>query len=217
MELPKVYRLDNGPGPQFLILGGTHGNENGPCGYLKRFVREFGEKKRYLIGGTYWVVPEVNPLAVRANMRHLPWQPDINRSYPNKSAINRFLDPLLRQADHVIDFHEAWGYNQCQSGSLGQTLYTNDVGLTPLLSTTAQALTLRDRDNQCGTWTVLDSLPPEPGVIDAYMDQLGKSYVLIEIAGQNSIQPRWVREDTTAFVLEDIFLQPQYYNAKYRA
>lgn len=214
-ELPKVHRLENGSGPQYLIIAGTHGNESGPCGYLHRFVHRFPDLKAYLQSGTYWVVPEVNPAAVRAGVRHLSLQPDINRSYPNGSAINRFMDPLLRAADLVIDFHEAWGYNRCQSNSLGQTLYTNDADLVPLLNTTAAALGARDSDNLCGGWTVLDSLPPEPGVIDTYMDQLNISYVLVEIAGQREIQPRWIREDTTAFVIEDLLLLPQYYYQKY--
>lgn len=214
-ELPEVYTLYNGPGPQYLIIAGTHGNESGPCRYLKQFIQEFKQVQHMLISGTYIIIPEVNPLAIRANKRHLWNQRDVNRSYPNKSVITRYLDPLLRSVDRVVDFHEAWGFNKCQPTSLGQTLYTNTPLLEPLLQKTAVALS-QDSTNICMQWQVLDSLPPVDGAIDNYLNMLGKQYVLVEIAGQDDIQTCDVRSDTTAFIMEDLFLNPTWYTQKYQ-
>src|SRR6185437_10919540 len=131
--LPIVYELNKSYLRPIVILAGTHGNETGPVYAIDQLITN-GQLKTILNGVFAYVVPFINSDAVGQNKRHTWWQPDINRSYPDKNEINRSLLPYINQANLVLDFHESQGLYRCPSRKhLGRLLSTHNHSLFPLL------------------------------------------------------------------------------------
>lgn len=201
-QLPNIYTFkyfdeNDKIKPNIVIIAGTHGNEIGPSLFLMDLIKNFENIKKNLIKGHYYIVPFVNPLACSKGVRMAPGQPDINRSWPDGHKINKFLLPIMDNADFIIDIHEALGFNNCQHESLGQTLYTNSTFLLARLFRLQNELNLLATDEdvkkyvneKCFKWNILKDIPDLPNTLLKYVNKIKKTYVLIEIAGQNEILP----------------------------
>lgn len=183
-SLPTAYTYGAGT-PVVTILAGTHGDEPGPAHMLQSLI-DSGEIRSLLPDrGTYYVVPYVNRDAIVRNQRHTWWQPDINRSYPDGTPINRAVLPYVDGADLVVDLHEARGFHRT-SGSLGQTVTTNVARLRPLVDAV-----VAETNGQI-------SLPPHakwgrnrrrrrlPGSLKEYRSSPLRPYILVEVSGQDA-------------------------------
>jgi predicted deacylase len=202
--LPQVYNFKSADSPKIVILSGSHGNEPGPGTYLENL-----DVKNW-IPGDYYIVPYVNIDAIMRNERTVN-NIDINRSWPNGTNINKFLLPLIKQADLVVDFHEGWGFHECNFTSLGQTLYTNTPQiLGDCLKHIAFELKKFTENDLCTKWTILDSLPVIRGTLDELCHKEEIPYILVEIAGQNDIQPLHTRAAITSFILYKLFVDPEF-------
>lgn len=201
--LPKIYRYKTADSPKIVILSGSHGNESGPGLYLNNV------NTTNWLPGDYYIIPFVNIDAALLNIRSI--KDDINRSWPSGTNINRYLAPIIKNADLVIDFHEAWGFHECQSESLGQTLYTNIPELLgDFLKNTALQLNNFTADQLCTKWTLIDKLPPLKGTLDEFCNNNEIPYILVEIAGQNDIQTLETRAAITSFILYKLFVDPDF-------
>lgn len=129
--------VDSGQhGPTALILGGVHGNEPAGavaaekvCGFVP-------------IVGRIVVVPRVNPLGLRKNVRYLQEIGDMNRVYPPK-GLNTPAERMgaeiigLMERMHIamlIDLHEARTFHRIDRTSLGQTLLFADNSTSAALA-----------------------------------------------------------------------------------
>lgn len=163
---------------KILILSGTHGNEPSPSNFFfdQCNATEF-----------ITIIPRVNEFALQNNMRGIP---DVNRNYPDGTEINRTVLPYILAHDMVIDFHEGFG-NKCSLSSLGQSFYTNNPNLYEYLDEIIEKLN-RNETEECLMWRRIDNLPKtEEGegcgvALDEFCQMIGKSYILVELQGQNS-------------------------------
>lgn len=121
-------------GPAVLVLGGVHGNE--PAGSLAAERLCTTEVQR----GTLVVIPRVNHLALKQNIRTLPEIGDINRAYPGlgESPAHQIAGSIVELASRhsislVIDMHEARTFHRLDHESLGQSvLFANNTRSTDL-------------------------------------------------------------------------------------
>ena len=117
------YLIDSGiKGPTVLIVGGMHGNE--PAGsWAAEQIRHWP-----IAAGKLIVIPRANVLALKANTRLTPGQPEeagnLNRNFPSGSkAQEKIVTPRGKlamalwkfagkiQPDWVIDLHEGYDFN----------------------------------------------------------------------------------------------------------
>lgn len=188
-ELPKIYEIKHFNEtdvfvPNIVLLAGTHGNELGPVNFLYTFIKDRNFWKKTLQKGHYYIIPEVNPLACTKNVRNLDNQPDVNRSWPSEYSINVFLTPLIKKADIIIDIHEGYDYNACNPGSLGNTVFSNVQFLSLVVKRIANMINKYKKDD-CAKWQTLEKLPDYPNTLGAFANAIGKTYILIEVAGQD--------------------------------
>ncbi len=204
--MPRVYYFGTPGAPLVTIIAGTHGNEPAPALYLKEYVRRAVE---FPPGYMFAIVPVVNERAFEAGVRSTARQTDVNRLWPG-GPINSYLLPLVAASSLVVDFHESFGFSACQTPlggvTLGQTIYTNNSALVPLVDTVID--TLNSRVDGCMSWQRLDALPPIGGTLDEYCTEIGKPYILIEMAGQRDIVPLPVRFAQMQILLGEILGLP---------
>lgn len=121
---PEVYNFV-GPGPKFLIVAGTHGDEPAPSYELESLL-----KKGFFEGWNAYVIPRLNRTGVSLNFRLNHIGMDVNRNYSSSQSLlrslllpqNACIQRLLPVSDIVIDFHEANHFHQLENWSLGNTL-----------------------------------------------------------------------------------------------
>ena len=206
-------------GPTITIIGTTHGNE--PVGYhaIKELINRLNTKDIILKRGKLILIPIVNYCGFRLNTRNSILYPDINRMYTNKnttSIINKTILKYAEQSNFLLDFHEGWGYHG-NSSSIGSTI-------TPSLTYDSNqiAVIMKDSVNR----TITDNIKKfiirtddiqllkdkqnymiktnVKGTLSTYMDNCKKNYILIEISGQNSIQPLELRMNQGRIFIESV-------------
>ena len=124
------------PGPTVLILGGVHGNEPAGAAAAEK-VCGFSP-----ILGKIVVVPRVNALGLKEQVRYLPEIGDMNRVYPpqgeNTPAEQMGMEIIrLMQRQKIvmlIDLHEARTFQRLDATSLGQTLLFANNGVSAELA-----------------------------------------------------------------------------------
>lgn len=123
-------------GPNVLILGGVHGNE--PAGALAaEKICAFSPAQGKII-----VIPRVNPLGLKENVRHLPDIDDMNRAYPptgGDAPADRMGAEIVSLMERYrinlfIDLHEARTFHRLDKTSLGQTLLFADNSVSTVLA-----------------------------------------------------------------------------------
>ena len=124
------------PGPTVLILGGVHGNEPAGAAAAEKAC-SFSP-----ILGKIVVVPRVNPLGLKDQVRYLPEIGDMNRVYPpqgeNTPAEQMGMEMIrLMQRQNIamlVDLHEARTFHRLDETSLGQTLLFANNGVSAELA-----------------------------------------------------------------------------------
>ena len=194
-------------GPTITIIGTTHGNE--PVGYyaIKELINQLNNKDLILLKGKLILVPIVNYCGFRMNTRDSILYHDINRMYKSntKSIINKTILKYAHQSDFLLDFHEGWGYHG-NSSSIGSTISPSCTSDSNQL-----AIIMKDMVNNTITNNIKkfiirtdnsellkDSVnylkkTNTKGTLSTYMNNCKKNYILIEITGQDSIQPLELR------------------------
>ncbi len=187
-KYPIIYNSDK----PILIIAGTHGNESAPCDALQDLLIDLHD---------FCVIPKLNVNAVNNNVREI--DQDINRSYPDLHPINKYVLPQINKSKLIIDFHEAWGYYNCSTTSLGQTIYITPLTMKLYSSFFRNLINILNTrvKNICNKWTLLSYLPPVSGSLDTYCLDNNIPYALFEITGQNDIVDRKSRISKTKEIL----------------
>lgn len=202
--------IDSGnPGPVLLMIGGTHGNE--PAGTIG--LEKFISANVHLTRGKIIIVPRVNKIGLELGLRYgfngfVPI--DYNRNYPtslqksfsnSNSNINSQIINLVNKSDFILDIHEGWGWNIVNPESLSSGIYPSDT-----IESKSIGLTIVKRINQ----TIIDnkkkftfSAKHEEidGTLGVYCKNTNKNYLLVEITGQNDIQPIELRVNQVIFII----------------
>ena len=212
---PVIYTFKNKTSkPNILIVSGTHGNESGPAHAISNLIKS-GNISKLLPNGTYHIVPYVNYDAIVSDVRHLWYQPDINRTYAEGKyhQINKTLLPYINSADLVIDFHEAISYYKCSNKkSVGQTIQCNCNLFYPMIDSVVDEVTKHFDFDYCMQWTNLIDAKRINGTLRDYCTNKKIPHILIELSGQNNIVPASVRSEETIFILKKLL---DLYSSKY--
>ena len=121
-KTPIVYEYKSGrPGPNIVIITGTHGNELAP--HYK--IVEYFSNKKISKGSIKLII--VNKCGILFKDREQgiinPFN-DINRDYGMNKDINNIVEKYIEHATLVVDFHESTKYDT--EGGLGNTLTYNN-------------------------------------------------------------------------------------------
>jgi len=188
------------PGIKICIIGSVHGNE--PVGNytLTKMLKEgaFDEIKR----GTLIVIPDPNKIGICLNRRgqfKLTNQ-DLNRNFlrSGKDRKSRQILNIVKDCDLVIDIHEGWGFNNLvykHGRSLGSTISPSNDYLAHELASEMFHLVNLDIADPIKKFNILQNRSCEiNGTLACNSQTNGRSHILIEISGQNDIQPMDLRE-----------------------
>jgi predicted deacylase len=191
-------------GPTVLIIGTTHGNE--PAGYyaIKAFMNKLNNQEIVLTRGKIIFIPAVNYCGLKMNQRTNPILGDINRLYDiNNNSINIVNDLIIKfskESDFILDFHEGYNFNKIVKHSIGSTITplntelsntianfaVNNINLT--ISENYKKFNLLKDSNINGTLRDFISKYNDTNII-----KQKKDYMLVELTGQNDIQPIEIR------------------------
>jgi predicted deacylase len=225
-----TYSGDNAGTKTILILGGIHGNEPAGSNAIIDLMDDFNNKKINLKNNKLILVPNVNYCALRINKRMIDSIGDLNRKFPKNKKDDKDLNPVIKQllelinkADFIIDFHEGWGYYKENNGSIGSTLTPTNTKESMEVTKKAFENVNSLISNYNKKFTILtdsDTLAKQnskmygkdydiEGTLRYYANKINKNYMLVEISGQNDIQPMDVRIKQGRSIIDSVLY---YYN-----
>jgi len=194
------------PGPNVLIVGGTHGNE--PAGTFAIENLNFELKRGKII-----MVPRANKLGLLLNTRYLPHKllnRDLNRNYPREEGefpldfISSKICNLAKKADFIIDLHEGWGYNLLTPESLGSGVYPGNTKEAIVLAHNTVDKLNESISIPYKKFVVGLNNHPELKSLRNYCVLNNKNYILVETTGQNDIQPLHIRVQQHQFIIYSV-------------
>ncbi|UCG49458.1 MAG: succinylglutamate desuccinylase/aspartoacylase family protein [Phycisphaerales bacterium] len=123
----------NEPGPDVMIIGGVHGNEQAGA----RAAEHIRHWK--ITNGRLVVLPRANVPALNANKRSMPDLPkersNLNRNFPKndtdqpKCTLSKAIWDLVRseEPDWLLDLHEGADFTQVNSDSVGSSIIAAEM------------------------------------------------------------------------------------------
>lgn len=188
------------------FVGSVHGNEPAGCVALTALINSdyFKTQKNIFIR----VIPCVNIWGLTYNSRYQlnPLHPDINRNFAEKplDPVSAQIAKLISGMDWVIDIHEGYDYHLINPSSVGSTL---SPSTHPEAQQMAQFMvqkineTIPDAHKK---FTVLyDNSCKIKKTLACFRKSQNKKYILIEITGQDDIQPINQRSDQTIILIKE--------------
>jgi predicted deacylase len=184
------YGKDNDNNLTILIVGGTHGNEPAGTYIINKIMDKLNKYELILKYGKLILIPAVNNCGLKLNTRSNYLYNDINRSYNTNNKINKKVLEYAKDADIIIDIHEAWGFHQLNNESLGSTISMTKWDDSEIIKNRI----LNDvNDSIMDDAKKFVSVDIEKndyfGTLSQYARNNNKKFMLIEITGQNDIQP----------------------------
>ena len=156
----------------------------------------------------------INSQGIIKNTRYLPcktnflYKYDINRYYGKLSLnnIHNNIIKIISDADFILDFHEGYDYHIVNPNSIGSTISTSKrSGITLNIANLIQKnlnKTIKNKKKHFLVRTYEENIKYS---LRHYCQNNNLNYNLIEITGQNNIQPINLRIKQTINVLETVF------------
>jgi predicted deacylase len=195
------------PGPFVCLVAGTHGNEPAGTHALSMMIAQGMMQPS---AGHLRVIPIVNAWGINHNYRYKSYLGgDLNRQYDLNGAndwISKQVLALTTGADLVVDFHEGWGYHQCQPSSVGSSLSPSTFAPAHTLAAACvAAINTQLGLAGCKTFMVLQNESCKiPTTLGCYMQKNNRAYILVETTGQNDIQPLAVRMQEVQIIVQTV-------------
>jgi predicted deacylase len=195
------------PGPTILILGATHGNE--PAGYyaIKEYMDMLNRQDIILKKGRIIFIPSVNYCGLKLNSRSNPVYGDINREYninKDMNVVNKLIIKFAKESDFIIDFHEGYSFNRLNKNSLGSTISPVDTNVS---NDVANIVVSNLNANITEDYKKFNILKDD-GIKNTLRDYISKNekkdYILVEITGQNDIQPLELRKNQGLIIISSV-------------
>lgn len=203
---------------KILILGATHGNE--PVGYhainkIMSMLNTQQIKLTNLKNYEIYFVPIVNMCGLKTNSRYNMFLFDINRNYNTDSIINYKINHQIKKIindnniDLVIDIHEGYSFHNINKNSLGSTIsfnFNDDLLKSTIINNINSTIVTNDKKF---VFIPSDKMEKDIGTLLEYCTKNKTKHILIEITGQENIQPLSLRIDQCMNILFSIL---NYYN-----
>lgn len=189
-------------GPTVLIIGATHGNEPGGYYAIKAFMNKLNNQEIVLTRGKIIFIPVVNYCGLKMNQRTNPILGDINRLYnSNNTSINSINDLIIKfskESNFILDFHEGYNFNKIVKQSIGSTITPLNTELSNTIANFAVNninLTISENYKKFNLIQDVNINGTLYDFISNYNNTnvLKKDYMLVELTGQNDIQPIEIR------------------------
>ena len=194
------------PGPQILIVGGTHGNEPSGSRAIHNLKSNIKSGNITIKRGSLIIIPDVNYYGLKFGIRWNPGNilhPDINRAYPTsphgegKCYITQKIKEIADKSNFVLDLHEGYDFYHNNHKSIGSTI---SPGPTELSLHVAENMKLKVNKKISAEHMKFHIITHGEkdvikGTLSEYCKCINKDYILIETTGQNNIQPLSIRVD----------------------
>lgn len=205
------YVLGNSS-PTIGLIGGVHGNEPAGAIALSELVSGKWQLPKELQNAKYIIIPRANLCGLQNNNRYMSKfkNKDLNRNFSEYGPLDDSSKEVLntfRDCDFIVDIHEGYDYHVVNKQSVGSTL----AGTTPY------SVQIADRAVHDINKTIINenkkfiSRHREDcdiaGTLSCYMAKRNRHYILIEITGQQNIQPIETRVYQTKFLITNILSQ----------
>lgn len=212
----EIFKYNTHKTPKIVIISGVHGNEWAPPIGVQQFMdnNDFSN-----IDANIVIIPRANVEGLIENTRYVPclssifYKHDINRNFftpqekkltensIEKQIINEVID-----ADFVLDFHEGFSYNRINKDSIGSTISisNNDLSLS-LAEIMVEDINKHITEDFKKFNVLYIDQYNIPHTLRDFCEKMNINYNLVEITGQNNIQPKNVRVDQTLIILNSLF------------
>jgi len=203
-----VYTYDSGvSGPKIGIIGGVHGNEPAGSVAINKILNQLygaGGTSSIISRGSLVLIPDANKCGLRDGTRYQPGVPrhlaDINRNFGESGIFEsqkaRRIVKSFIACDLILDFHEGWGWYRDNNASIGSSLSpSGDQFVTDIATQSCENI---NKMMNITEWRKQFQVRDEescdiPSTLRCYMDKHDKNYILIEVTGQDNIQPLSMR------------------------
>lgn len=182
------------PGPTVGLLGSVHGNEPTGQVFLSRLVNNEYQLPKELQRGKLIVIPRPNICGSILNTRYQrKWfNRDLNRNFSENGPLDGKAAKILeafKDCDLIIDIHNGWGFYQITPPSVGSTLAATTQKTIQIsqLATDEVNKTIQDPKKKFVNLKYEDC--NIKNTLSCYMRNRNRDYILIEISGQDNIQP----------------------------
>lgn len=199
-----LYQIKNSkPGPNVLLIGGTHGDEPASLSSLLIFKNLLKNNKIKLNYGKLSIIYNVNNCGYYFNNRHysvIGKKIDLNRKYDTGFPINKNIEKIVKNNDLIIDFHEGWGYLSGNKGSIGSSITINNYSIK-VIKNLIKKLN-RNISNRNKKWKLNTDYKLIKNSLRDFCKN--KHYILVETSGKNNIQPLHVRVNQNLQIISHI-------------
>ena len=195
------------------ILAGVHGNEPaGSVSVLRLLKNGYFHQKSQENAIKFVIIPAANKCGLQTNSRHQPFtaHSDINRNFGTeygRGSVAPQILKLLKDCDLVVDLHEGWGWSSKKNGSVGSSLLPVDKPISIDISKKVVDAINESIDESHKKFNVLVDKPAPCGsskTLRCWMQNNGNEYILVEVTGQNNIQPMEKRVLQFDFIIKNI-------------
>ena len=192
----EVHKFGQGNGPTICLIGSVHGNEEAGTHALYDMIRNKSNNLN-AFKGTIYIIPNPNPLGIQYHTRYAystnkGWY-DLNRQYNNphneKNPVIQTILEYVHKSDLVLEFHEGYYFHSLDPSSLGSTISPTNLVSNETIDAMEYAINQFIHEPHKKFQILRDDDCAIPTTLSCYCRKNKIPYVLIEISGQNNIQP----------------------------
>ena len=199
-----IYEFNSSkPGPNILLIGGTHGDEPASFSSLLIFKNLLKNNKIKINYGKISIIYNVNNCGYYFNNRYysvIGKKIDLNRKYNTGFPINKNIQKIIKNKDIIVDFHEGWGYLSENNGSIGSSITINNYPIK-IIKNLVKKLNKNIADTN-KKWKLNTDYRLIKNSLRDYCKN--KSYILVETSGKNNIQPLYIRVNQNLKIISQI-------------
>lgn len=207
-----IHKISYGIGPKIGLIGGVHGNEPAGAAALSEMISgKWVLPKR----GEYIIIPEANKCGLLSSSRYQNTftHRDLNRNFSESGPLDYNSQVVLSafsDCDYIIDIHEGYAFHVQTPESVGSTL-TSTPGMNAIADSAVAAINSTITE----PWRKFTHLQEDcdiRGTLSCLSLRTGRNYVLIEVTGQNNIQPLSLRVQQIKFLIDNMLHQIHFVN-----
>jgi predicted deacylase len=153
-------------------------------------------------------IPAVNYCGLKYNVRENPIYGDINRLYninKDMNVINNLVIKFVKESDFIIDFHEGYSFYKSNKNSLGSTISPVDTDISNDVANLVVSKLNKNISEDYKKFSIVKDIKTNNTLRDYVAKyEKTKNYILVEITGQDDIQPIELRKDQGLNIISSV-------------